>query len=696
MKLNGSQIVIECLVEQGVDRVFGYPGGAILNIYDELYKNQDRITHILTAHEQGASHAADGFARATGKVGVCMATSGPGATNLVTGLATAYMDSIPVVAITCNVGRSLLGKDSFQEIDICGVTKPITKHNFIVMDPKDLVSTIRQAFIIASTGRPGPVLIDIPKDITAAEIDYEPLTDEEKAKLLKKVEKEVYKREIKVSEPSEKELKKIAEIINNAKQPVIYAGGGVKISGAEKELLSFAEKAEIPVSESLMGRDVFPATHPLCTWMVGMHGTKASNMAITESDLVIAIGARFSDRVYGDASKFAQLAKVVHIDIDPSEISKNIKADGNLIGDIKAVLTKLLPLIEEKKRVEWLEKINNWKKEYPACYDIIVDDTKEIITVCTDENGDLTLNMDDGRFANKGTMRIPKNTSIKCRNINIYNNNQYGKNMQLICDGTIECEDKFNLSKLAQNSDNSGYFITSCFSTIKAKTINISYVYSIQPFSGNWIADNIVVRNGQGQNIHFTNCSDVHAQKIDINANFSDGVKIDGHVAVDTFIVNRNLYAQDGSILTIGKEQVSGNFEAKSGSIVNICYNPNKNQADGIGTCNSCTIFYNYGDKGWDDGSNPIKEGDVTGTVGGKGLQQVYTSYEDCIGEKNLRQLLGIDDDPFLPKEKEIRGLYNCNPCSKDFENTKIELREIHGRTFRLINGELIYCENDN
>lgn len=370
MKLNGSQIVIECLVEQGVDRVFGYPGGAILNIYDELYKNQERITHILTAHEQGASHAADGFARATGKVGVCMATSGPGATNLVTGLATAYMDSIPVVAITCNVGRSLLGKDSFQEIDICGVTKPITKHNFIVMDPKDLVSTIRQAFIIASTGRPGPVLIDIPKDITAAEIDYEPLTDEEKAKLLKKVEKEVYKREIKVSEPSEKELKKIAEIINNAKQPVIYAGGGVKISGAEKELLSFAEKAEIPVSESLMGRDVFPATHPLCTWMVGMHGTKASNMAITESDLVIAIGARFSDRVYGDASKFAQLAKVVHIDIDPSEISKNIKADGNLIGDIKAVLTKLLPLIEEKKRVEWLEKINNWKKEYPACYDI--------------------------------------------------------------------------------------------------------------------------------------------------------------------------------------------------------------------------------------------------------------------------------------------------------------------------------------
>lgn len=369
MKLNGSQIVIECLVEQGVDRVFGYPGGAILNIYDELYKNQDRITHILTAHEQGASHAADGFARATGKVGVCMATSGPGATNLVTGLATAYMDSIPVIAITCNVGRSLLGKDSFQEIDICGVTKPITKHNFIVMDPKDLVSTIRQAFIIASTGRPGPVLIDIPKDITAAEIDYEPLTDEEKTKLLKKVEKEVYKREIKVSEPSEKELKKIAEIINNAKQPVIYAGGGVKISGAEKELLSFAEKAEIPVSESLMGRDVFPATHPLCTWMVGMHGTKASNMAITESDLVIAIGARFSDRVYGDPSKFAQLAKVVHIDIDPSEISKNIKADGNLIGDIKAVLTKLLPLIEEKKRVEWLEKINNWKKEYPACYD---------------------------------------------------------------------------------------------------------------------------------------------------------------------------------------------------------------------------------------------------------------------------------------------------------------------------------------
>ncbi len=369
MKLNGSQVVIECLLEQGVNKVFGYPGGAILNIYDELYKNQDRITHILTAHEQGASHAADGYARSTGKVGVCMATSGPGATNLVTGLATAYMDSIPVVAITCNVPRGLLGKDSFQEIDICGVTKPITKHNFIVMDPAELVDTIRLAFIIAKTGRPGPVLIDIPKDITAAEIEYEPLTEEYNAKLSKKIEKEVFKRHHKVASPTDAVLAKVAKMINESAHPVIYAGGGVKISGAEKELFEFAEKGEIPVAESLMARDCFPATHALCTWMVGMHGTKASNMAITESDLIIAIGARFSDRVYGDPSKFAQLAKVVHIDIDPSEISKNIKADESLLGDVKEILSRLTPLVENKRRNEWLDKINMWKDDYPSCYD---------------------------------------------------------------------------------------------------------------------------------------------------------------------------------------------------------------------------------------------------------------------------------------------------------------------------------------
>ena len=368
MKITGSQIVIECLVEQGVDTVFGYPGGAILNIYDELYKNENRIRHILTAHEQGASHAADGYARATGKVGVCMATSGPGATNLVTGIATAYMDSVPLVAITCNVGKSLLGKDSFQEIDITGVTMPITKHNFIVMDVKDLAQTIREAFAIARSGRPGPVLIDIPKDVTAAVTEFEPLKNPSDVDMLISRHKNI-KRAVTLSEPDEEQLKMAAELINSAKRPVIYAGGGVKISGAEKELLAFAEKADIPVSESLMARDCFPSLHPLCTWMVGMHGTKASNMAITESDLVIAIGARFSDRVYGDSSKFAQHAKVLHIDIDPAEINKNISTDGCVVGDVKQVLAALIPMINSVKHDEWISQVQEWKKEYPSCYD---------------------------------------------------------------------------------------------------------------------------------------------------------------------------------------------------------------------------------------------------------------------------------------------------------------------------------------
>ena len=368
MKITGSQIVIECLVEQGVDTVFGYPGGAILNIYDELYKNENRIRHILTAHEQGASHAADGYARATGKVGVCMATSGPGATNLVTGIATAYMDSVPLVAITCNVGKSLLGKDSFQEIDITGVTMPITKHNFIVMDVKDLAQTIREAFAIARSGRPGPVLIDIPKDVTAAVTEFEPFKNPFNVEMLISNHKNI-KRVVTLSEPDEEQLKMAAELINGAKRPVIYAGGGVKISGAEKELLAFAEKADIPVSESLMARDCFPSLHPLCTWMVGMHGTKASNMAITESDLVIAIGARFSDRVYGDSSKFAQHAKVLHIDIDPAEINKNISTDGCVVGDVKQVLSALIPMINSVKHDEWISQVQEWKKEYPSCYD---------------------------------------------------------------------------------------------------------------------------------------------------------------------------------------------------------------------------------------------------------------------------------------------------------------------------------------
>lgn len=370
MKINGSQIVIECLIEQGVDTVFGYPGGCILNIYDELYKNSNRITHILTAHEQGASHAADGYARATGKVGVCMATSGPGATNLVTGIATAYMDSIPIVAITCNVGKSLLGRDSFQEIDITGVTLPITKHNFLVSDIKDLSKTLREAFLIAKTGRPGPVLVDILKDVTALNnmYEFEPSSQPDKL-AMDSLTKNNFRRALTVSQPDEDDIKKAVQLINSSQRPVIYAGGGVKISRAEKELLEFAEKIQCPVSESLMARDCMPSSHPLCTWMVGMHGTYASNMSITESDLVIAIGARFSDRVYGDASKFANRAKILHIDIDAAEINKNIETDASITGDAKTVLSKLIPLVEKAEHKEWIAQVNEWKKVYPECYD---------------------------------------------------------------------------------------------------------------------------------------------------------------------------------------------------------------------------------------------------------------------------------------------------------------------------------------
>lgn len=368
MKITGAQIVIECLVEQGVKTIFGYPGGAILNIYDELYKNSDRITHILTAHEQAACHAADGYARSTGKVGVCMATSGPGATNLVTGIANAYMDSVPIVAITCNVIKPLLGKDSFQEIDITGVTMPITKHNVIVMDVKDLAQTIREAFLIAKSGRPGPVLIDIPKDVTAALCDFEPLKNPDDAVMKDAAEHANIKRAISIKKPDAAQLKLAADLINKSERPVIYAGGGVKISGAEKELLAFAEKCDIPVSESLMGRDVFPATHPLCTWMVGMHGTKASNLAITNSDLVIAIGSRFSDRVLGDPSKFAANSKILHIDVDPAEINKNVTTTESVVGDVKEVLSALIPLVTKAKHTEWVNMIHDWMKEVPSNY----------------------------------------------------------------------------------------------------------------------------------------------------------------------------------------------------------------------------------------------------------------------------------------------------------------------------------------
>lgn len=369
MKITGSQVVIECLIEQGVDTVFGYPGGNILNIYDALYKNSGRINHILTAHEQGAAHAADGYARATGRVGVCMATSGPGATNLVTGIATAYMDSSPIVAITCNVPNNLLGKDTFQEIDITGVTMPITKQNFMVRDVKDLAKTIREAFFIAKTGRPGPVLIDILKDVTAAEVEFEPLSKENERNGILIENHSNLKRIAEINIPSEENIKKVAELINNSERPFIYAGGGIGISGAEKELLELAEKANIPVSESLMARSSFPANHPLCTWMIGMHGTKASNMGVTECDLLISLGSRFSDRVILDSSKFAQNAKVVHIDIDPAEINKNILAYTSLVGDLKQILNRLIPSVEKKERKKWIEQIQAWKKEYPECYD---------------------------------------------------------------------------------------------------------------------------------------------------------------------------------------------------------------------------------------------------------------------------------------------------------------------------------------
>ena len=363
MKYTGAQIVIECLIEQGVDTVFGYPGGAILNIYDELYKNEKRLRHILTAHEQGASHAADGYARSTGKVGVVMATSGPGATNLVTGIATAYMDSVPIVAITCNVITPLLGKDSFQEIDITGVTMPITKHNFIVRDVGKLADTIREAFFIAKTGRPGPVLIDIPKDVTAASCDYvcaEVSPDVQFAK-----RKASLHRIMKVYDIPDEKIDKLASLINSSQRPFIYAGGGVIIADACEALKALAEKARIPVSTSLMGKSAFPNTHALSTGMIGMHGTKASNTAADACDLLLAIGTRFSDRVTGDPKKFAGKAKIVQIDVDPAEVNKNIAVADSLVGSIKDALSRLLPLVEKREASAWNAKIDEWKTEVP-------------------------------------------------------------------------------------------------------------------------------------------------------------------------------------------------------------------------------------------------------------------------------------------------------------------------------------------
>ena len=353
-KLTGAEIVIECLKEQGVDTVFGYPGGAILNIYDALYKHQDEITHILTSHEQGASHAADGYARATGKVGVCLATSGPGATNLVTGIATAYMDSIPVVAITCNVGVSLLGKDSFQEVDIAGVTMPITKYNFIVKDVNRLASVIRRAFTIAESGRPGPVLVDITKDVTAAECEYEYQAPQEVLPQTDTIREE--------------DIEQAEELIRKAQKPFILVGGGAVISGAADELRAFAKKIQAPVADTLMGKGAFDGTDELYTGMAGMHGTKASNFGITECDLLIAIGARFSDRVTGNASKFASNAKILHIDVDPAEINKNIRSFANVIGDAKVILRKLNARLDPMNHDEWIMHIERLKDMYPLRY----------------------------------------------------------------------------------------------------------------------------------------------------------------------------------------------------------------------------------------------------------------------------------------------------------------------------------------
>lgn len=354
MQLTGSQIVIECLKEQGVDTVFGYPGGAILNIYDELYRHQDEIRHILTSHEQGASHAADGYARSTGRVGVCMATSGPGATNLVTGIATAHMDSVPLVAITCNVGVPLLGKDSFQEVDIAGVTMPITKYSFLVKDVKDLAGALRRAFKIAQTGRPGPVLIDIAKDVTANKTEFKP----EVPKIIPRSTEQVEAASV------EKALK----LMRKAKRPMIFVGGGAVISGAEKELLEFAKKLDAPVADSLMGKGAYLGTDDNYVGMLGMHGTKTADLSIGEADVLVVLGSRFSDRVTGVTKNFAKKAKIIQVDVDPAEINKNVIVDVSVIGDVKSVLDIFNSRLEQLSHPEWMEKVMERKRTLPLTY----------------------------------------------------------------------------------------------------------------------------------------------------------------------------------------------------------------------------------------------------------------------------------------------------------------------------------------
>ena len=354
MQLTGSEIIIECLKEQGVDTVFGYPGGTILNVYDALYKHSDEIHHVLTSHEQGASHAADGYARATGKVGVCMATSGPGATNLVTGIATAHMDSIPMVAITANVATGLLGRDSFQEVDIAGVVMPITKYSMIVKDIHDLAPAIRRAFTIAQSGRPGPVLVDVTKDVTAAVTEY---TYQEPTPIAPYT-----------AEMLESDLDQAAKLISEAEKPFIFVGGGAITSGAAEELRKFAHTINSPVTDSLMGKGAFSGEDELYTGMLGMHGTKTSNLGVTKCDLLITVGARFSDRVTGNTAKFAQNAKIIQIDVDAAEINKNIKVDCSIIGDVKEVLKELNKKIHPKNHDAWVKEVEDMKAKYPLKY----------------------------------------------------------------------------------------------------------------------------------------------------------------------------------------------------------------------------------------------------------------------------------------------------------------------------------------
>ncbi len=357
MKLNGSEIIVQCLLEQGVDTVFGYPGGAILNVYDALYQHRDQINHILTSHEQGAAHAADGYARASGKVGVCLATSGPGATNLVTGIATAYMDSVPMVAVTCNVTLPLLGKDSFQEVDIAGITMPVTKHGYIVKDINILAETMRKAFRIARSGRPGPVLVDVTKDVTAAFCEFTREPEGEGRYLPQK------------AKYTDADIDKAAEMINRSRRPFLYVGGGAVISGAYREVRQLADIIDAPVCDTLMGKGAFDGKDPHYTGMIGMHGTKASNLGISECDLVIALGARFSDRVTGNPQKFASGAKIIHIDVDEAEINKNVKVNFSLVGDLGEILRKLNPKLERTEHPEWMREISRLKSQYPLRYD---------------------------------------------------------------------------------------------------------------------------------------------------------------------------------------------------------------------------------------------------------------------------------------------------------------------------------------